>query len=335
MSKQHSAIIKGMAILLMLVYHLPHLIDPETFNPFLRGFLSNISHPVEYFLIVSGYGLFYAHRHHRLTWPYLLKRTLRLYVAFWLVLGIFVFALGPWVAPGVFRYTFKTIVTNLIGWRWDYCQFTWFLLTYVLLSFAAKWIFQVMDRIGNVASVVLSLVASLGATWLIGRHYPFFRDYYLLYHIMLAIEMLFTFVLGAIMARLVLDGKEITWSKLRGRNALVVLLMLAVFALAGYRPIHSVPLFVIVIVWLVIHIEPAAVSKYLFIPLGDKSMMMWFLHGYLGPKMFCDYYQPLHYHVLIWLVWVIVTYLVACLLSPVSDWICKRLKLSSSTPKVA
>ena len=330
MSKQHSAIIKGIAILLMLVYHLPNLIGFETLEPAVLGFLSNISHPVEYFLIVSGYGLYYAYRHGRLNCRYLMKRTLRLYIAFWLVLGIFVFALGPWVTPGKFNYSFKAIVTNLIGWRWDYCQFTWFLLTYVLLSFASKWIFRVLDRIGNVASVCLSLVVSLGATWLIGRHYMLlFSDNYFLYHPTLVLEMLLTFVLGAVMARLVLDGREITWSKLRGKNALVVLLMLVVFGVAGYRPIHSVPLFVVGIVWLVMHIEPGAISKHVLIPLGDKSMMMWFLHGYLGPRMFAEYYQSLQWPVLIWLVWVIVTYLVACLLTPVSDWLCRVLRLTS------
>lgn len=331
MSRQHSAIIKGIAILLMLVYHFPHLVDPETYIPFFRGFLSNISHPVEYFLIVSGYGLYYAYRHNRLNWTYLLKRTGRLYVSFWLVLAIFVFALGPWVAPGVFRYSFKAIVTNLIGWRWDYCQFTWFLFTYVLLSFGSKWIFRIIDRIGNIASVVLSLVVSLGATWLIGHYYSqFFSHYFLLYHLALALEMLLSFVIGAVMARLVLNGKDITWSRLRGKNALVVLLMLVVFALAGYRPIHSVPLFVTIIVWLVMHIKPATISRHVLIPLGDKSMMMWFLHGYLGPLMFAQYYQPLHWHILIWLAWVIVTYCVACLLMPVSNRLSKMLRLTPS-----
>ena len=130
------------------------------------------------------------------------------------------------------------------------------------------------------------------------------------------------------MARMVLDGKEITWSKLRGKNALVVLLMLVVYALAGYRPIHSIPLFVTIIVWLVMHIKPAAISNHILIPLGDKSMMMWFLHGYLGPIMFAEYYQPLHWHILIWLAWVIVTYCVACLLTPIADRLSKALKLT-------
>lgn len=329
MSRQQSAIIKGLAILLMLIYHFHHLIGIEAYPPYLLGFLSNISHPVEYFLIVSGYGLYCAYRNNRLNWTYLLKRTGRLYVSFWLVLGIFVFALGSWLAPGVFSYSFKDVVTNLIGWRWDYCQFTWFLFTYVLLSFGSKWIFCTIDRIGNIASVILSLVISLGATWLVGHYYmEFFRHFFLLYHITLALEMLLSFVIGGVMAHMVLDGKDITWSRLRDKNALVVLLMLVVFALAGYRPIHSVPLFVTIIVWLTMHITPRAIAKHIFIPLGDKSMMMWFLHGFLGPVLFTEYYLLLQHPILIYLTWVIITYGVACLLTPIADKISRTLRLS-------
>ena len=328
MSRQHSAIIKGLAILLMLIYHLPRILGPETMDPAIRGFLASIAHPIQYFVIVSGYGLYYAYSQGRLNWTYLLKRTGRLYIAFWLVIAIFAFGIGSLMYPGKFLKSPYYVITNLIGWRWDFCQFTWFLLTYVLLSFCSKWIFKSIDRLGNIASIILTMFISMGMTWLISRYYlTFLRYNYVVYHPVLVMQMLFSFTIGAAMARIVLSGKEVTWSKLKGKNWLVLLLLLAVFASRGSVYLSSIPFFAAIVVWLILHIEPGVVSKNFFVPLGNMSMMMWFLHGYIGPILFRDYYLMLKWPVLIYVVWVIISFALAWLLMPVSSRISKALKL--------
>jgi hypothetical protein len=328
MSKQHSAIVKGIAILLMLVCHFPFLCGYETLGHSVASFLASISHPIQYFMVVSGYGLYYAYSQDRLSWPYLLKRTGRLYISFWLVLAIFVFGLG-YCLLGEFHYDQAlTHFTNIIGWRWDYCQFTWFLLTYVLLTFCSKWIFRGIERTGNLWAVIITFVVSIAMQWVISRYYlTYLRYHYFAYHPILVIQQSFSFTVGAVMARLTLSGKEITWNWLKGKNLVVVLFIAIAFALRGLTFVSIIPFFPIIIIWLVLHINPGAVSRYVFIPLGDKSMMMWFAHGFIGPVLFKDYYLVFKWPALIWLAWVIISFAVSCLLIPVSNRISKTLKL--------
>ena len=74
MNKETSIILKGVAILMMLFYHLfnrteinelcsPLIMIGDT--PFVH-YLSQACYPVPFFLILSGYGLTYLYRHNRL-----------------------------------------------------------------------------------------------------------------------------------------------------------------------------------------------------------------------------------------------------------------------------
>ena len=305
------------------------MMGPGGLEPYTLKFIGSIAYPIQYFLIVSGYGLYYAYKQDRLNLKYLATRTMRLYVSFWLSIAICVFAIGIWFCPGEFDTSPYRIVTNLIGWRWDYCQFTWFLFTYLLLSFCAKGIFKIIDRLGNIISLVLMWFISTGMAWVISRYYdPVLRHYYVLYHIVLMLEMVSGLTAGAVMARVVLSGKRLTWSKLQGKNALVVGLIVIIFTLKGINNIVPfTPYFSAFIVWLIAHINPGAISKRIFIPLGNMSMMMWFIHGYIGPILFRDYYLLLKSPALIWIVWVIISYCAARLLMPVSNRISELLRL--------
>ena len=143
-------------------------------------------------------------------------------------------------------------------------------------------------------------------------------------------QTLFCFTLGAAMARRVISGKPLTWSKLQGKNLIVFILLVAIFSLKGAFDLtfYRIPYFVLLVVWLMLHFKLTWVSRYIFIPLGDKSMMMWFAHGYLAFRMFTEYYLLLQHPILIYLTWVIVSYGVACLLTPIADKISRTLRLS-------
>ena len=82
MSREQSAIIKGIAILLMLIYHLNNILGINGLDNEFYNTLSRASHPITFFLIVSGYGLYFLYRQGRITWKYLFRRTLKLYLAF-------------------------------------------------------------------------------------------------------------------------------------------------------------------------------------------------------------------------------------------------------------
>ena len=96
-SKDRSILIKGIVIIMMLWGHLfggdhgnlcTHLIYVMN-EPFAK-WLSNACGPVDFFLLLSGYGLAYTYDHKGLWITQQLKRILKLYIHYWIVLLLFV-----------------------------------------------------------------------------------------------------------------------------------------------------------------------------------------------------------------------------------------------------
>ena len=330
MNRQKSTIIKGMAIVMLILYHFPRVVGADAYPVSWQVFICNAFHPFMYFFMVTGYGLFCAYRDERLTWTYLFKRTLRLYITFWLVLTLFVVCLGSWMHPGRFSLSPGMLIANYVGWRWDYSQYTWFLLPYFLITLASPWVFKCMDRLGNILSIVVSFVISMGMTWLIGKYYEsFFSHHIPIYLVVLALQMLMGIVAGAVLARYYLSGHELTWSKLRGKDWLVWLLLAVTFVLKGQPMINSIPYISVIVVLLILHLSPTWIGKNVFTPLGKQTLVMWLAHGFLGVRVFNEYFLMLKWTPLIWLAWVLASYAVARLIMPVSDRISKALKLKS------
>ena len=327
MTREQSAIVKGIGILLMLIYHVGAIVG---LNDVFSLTLARASHPVCYFMIVSGYGLYMVYRQNRLTWSYLLKHAVRLYLAYWIVLLIFVFGLGSIFYPGKFSHAWDDVLLNLIGWKWDYCEFTWFLLPYILMSFSTKFIFPLIDRIGNVLSLVCTFVIYLGTSFTISRYFDtYLNSHYAVYHVILWLQTLFIMSFGTVAARIKLSGKSLTWEKLQGKNLLIILLIVTTFAIRGQIHTSAVnPFQAAWIVWLVLHVDFNRLVQRVFMELGNKSMMMWFVQGFVGVEMFREYYQPLQWPALVWVAWLIVCYLAACLLLPVANGAARMLRLT-------
>ena len=330
MSREQSAIIKGIAILLMMIYHLVNIIGIQGLdNLFAINFMV-ASHPINYFLIVSGYGLYCAYLKNRLTWTYLFKRSLKLYLAFWLVLLVLVFGISSVLFPGLYSLPSDLVILNLFGWRWDYCHFTWFLLPYIFMSLSSKWIFAIINWLGDIKSLMVSMVLYLAVSFLISRFFDSeFQWHYMFYHILLWAQTLFGFTIGAVLARRDSFGQQITLPQLQGKNVLLFLLIVASFALRGFvysctlNPFHAA-----LVVWLVLHIKFNTVSEKVFIELGKKSMIMWFAQGFIDNIIFPEGSMILQWPALVYLVWVTACYVFSCLLMPIVDHIAKQLKLS-------
>lgn len=320
MSREQSAIIKGIAILLMLVYHLGNIGGIQGIDNIFYHNLSTASHPISYFMIVSGYGLYIAYNKKRLSWGYLLKRTLRLYLGFWLVLLIFAFGIESIINPGKNQMSFGYVIMNIFGYRWDYCLYTWFLLPYVLMSFSTKWIFPIIDRIGDIASIVCAMFIYLIGSFLVSRFFEsWLQWHYSVYHVVLWSQTLFALTIGAVLSRQVISGKRIIWNKLYGKNFLVLCAILMSFAIRGLfhtsvlNPFHAS-----VVIWLVLHIDfSSAHIRQVFIELGNKSMIMWMAQGFLIGLIFPEGSIVLQWPVVVWLLWVVSSYVLACILTPI------------------
>ena len=85
---------------------------------------------------------------------------------------------------------------------------------------------------------------------------------------------------------------------------------------------------VVLIIWMILHFDWKRPVKRVFVELGDKSMIMWFVQGFLAVYMFAEYMLQLRWPLLIWIVWTIICYVVACLLKPVINGLARLLRLS-------
>lgn len=118
MSKAQSTQLKGIAILMMLFLHLFNHWTPGEYTPWffigerpLVYILSRACNPVGIFLMLSGYGLHYSYTHHSLTTKGQIKRLLRIYIYYWLILLIFV-SIGHFVDKDKYPGSLWDILLN-------------------------------------------------------------------------------------------------------------------------------------------------------------------------------------------------------------------------------
>lgn len=115
MDKEQSTIIKGVAILMMLWYHLFGIDGLEqacTPMIYLNGktivaYLSNATYPVTFFLIL----LTYIFKQKQLNVIDQSKRLLKLYIHYWIILLVFV-GLSVFIKSGMYAFDFLHILGN-------------------------------------------------------------------------------------------------------------------------------------------------------------------------------------------------------------------------------
>lgn len=123
MTKQQTNIIKGVAILMMIFYHLFNRVGAEYHglcHPLLYigerplvNIIANACHPVAFFLILSGYGLSYVWENKGNNLRQQGRRILKLYISYWIVMAIFV-GMGCFINPAQYPRDFWSIIGNFI-----------------------------------------------------------------------------------------------------------------------------------------------------------------------------------------------------------------------------
>lgn len=208
MTKEQTTILKGVAILLMLFFHLFNRLGNAALctditlmgNP-LCHILSRASNPVFFFLILSGYGLYMSnHRaggdknHYRRIWS-LMKN-------YWLTLLIFVpigFLLGKDGYPGDLR----TIIENVTSYRVSWNHEVWFLFPYVMLALLAPCIVSIVDRIGICHSIgvgIITMFLSMCVFHFIGES-TIRHNYFWAYNPIMLLHFIMPFLVGCSYAK--------------------------------------------------------------------------------------------------------------------------------------
>ena len=165
MDKEQSTIIKGIAILMMLWFHLFGIDELEQVcTPLIHingkafvTYLSNASYPVSFFLILSGYGLTYIFKQKRLNIIDQSKRLLKLYIHYWIILLVFV-GLSVFVKPGMYDLDFLHIIGNITAIKCNYNGEAWFLFPYVLLTLSSPFTINYIYNLHQKKTIIITIL---------------------------------------------------------------------------------------------------------------------------------------------------------------------------------
>lgn len=314
-SKDRSALIKGVAIVMMLVYHLfggkmsdlcVHLFYIGN-EPFVR-WLSHACGPVPFFLIVSGYGLAYKFGQGTLKVKGQLRSVFRIYVHFWLVLLLFL-PLGTWLLPDRYPGGLHTIVLNALGWYTTYYHEMWFLFPYVCVSLMSPYLLRLISRIGTAWSLVLMAVLHLATGFLLSDHGAPIIEYLPwsgLYKLILVFHILFYFTVGVALRR-----TTWTWRWQVPQWGLVASIFILIIAGATAPSSLRYMLYAPLLTILLCKVHFAHWLETMLEELGRKSMTIWMIHPWIALYLFQPQVYSLRYPVVIFIIVLAASYLLS------------------------
>ncbi len=310
-SKEKSLMLKGLALLFMVVWH---LYRPENMQDTFRlctlqgmplaSWLAQGCHPIGLYLFMSGYGLYYTHNMARRRGGYLL-RIIKLYKLYWLTLLVFL-PIAHYLSPAVYPGGWLKSIASITAFRTYWNGEIWFLFPYMLLVLTCKWIFALIDKAGAKKVLAATYVLYLISIFLVSRCYTsFFAHHYAIYHAVLYFDCLFMFVVGAVFCRCA--QREFTGSvaRLFSLPQPVLLLLLVLVFLSGcllkhgavYGPFRQA---ILIILFVRINWGGFATKGLRF--LGKYSTVVWLVHTWICYYLFRDCIYSLRYPLLMLLV---------------------------------
>ena len=320
MNKETSTIIKGVAILMMLFYHLfgrddlGDLCTPLLYigNTPLVKYLSNACYPVSFFMILSGYGLTYCYKRNQLSLSIQSKRILKLYVHYWLILLIFV-TIGHFIKPDVYPNDLLHVLANIVSIRCTYNGETWFLLPYAIISLLSWWIIDFFYYLNEKRKIIITLII---------YSIVFLTTRYIVYHqlenttlltILLQpffiVQLTFYFSLGILLFRL-LENEPTALKAVKPTIYFIIIIALFIIKCMIKVTIAD-GLYTFIIIFCISHLQLHRLFHNIFYKLGRHSMPMWMTHTFFAVYLFQDFIYGFKYPLLIWLVLIALSYLVS------------------------
>ena len=309
MTKQQTNIIKGVAILMMLFYHLFNRVGLDYHGlchpllyvghiPFVN-IVANACHPVQFFLILSGYGLSYVWMNKGNNLKQQGRRILKLYISYWIVMAIFV-GIGCYINPSQYPGDTCSILGNITAVKTTWNYETWFLFPYILLSMTSMWLFRAMDRLGNIASFIFAFLLSFGSAFIISRSVAHGININLFVNIVLVYcDLLLDFVLGALLHRYVVRGGGIHCLRVWQASVLLVLLV-GLEMLSSTQADDAFYAFFVILLLLQFPYQNRMGA--ILANIGRHSMPMWMCHTFLSIYLFPDFIYGFRYPLLIFVV---------------------------------
>lgn len=336
MSKEQSTILKGVAILLMLILHLFNheeiltLCTPLIYinDKPLISHMVNASNPVAFFMILSGYGLTYLYTCNKLNTKKQIRRLLRLYIHYWVVLAIFV-SMGHFINPDKYPHSFIHFLGNILGLYCSYNGEIWFLLPYAVVCMFSKVIIDHVYNMKSKKSIIITCVC-YAVIFLSARHlgYNLPGDELLdtlLIQPVYWVQLTFYFSLGTLLYRLLENEPK----PLKNTSVSVysIILCLTIIVKSQFKITLADGLYAFIFIYCFLHMHINSYIASILHELGRRSMPMWMTHTFFSVYLFPDFIYGFKYPLLIFAVLVIVSYLTAIPIMYISQHAIKYLKI--------
>ena len=303
MTKEESKMMQGVAILIMIFYHLFNPHDASQYTGSVLGRAAMAHNPVPFFVLLSGYGL-YKQRLNGGASKSKLSRCLSLYLRYWMVLTIFLI-ISSCMGDNRCDLSFISVDDNYLGFISTFYLPSWFILPYCLLVVACTYIFKIIDRLGFVWTFLLSYSIYVVTAYL--TKYTLFQG-----NAFQVFYIFFPFCLGALMAKVDFVEKADLFFKRYPAPLLLCLLMVAFFlrclVYSGAVLSFYAALFISL---LVILLRRSRKTMYILTYLGKASCFMWMIHAWICWYLFRDVVYGLDNPLLIFAFVTLVSYVLA------------------------
>lgn len=319
MSKEQSTIIKGVAILMMLFYHLFNRAEvADLCSPLIMigkqplvHYISQACYPVTFFLILSGYGLSFLYTHNRLSLISERKRLISLYIHYWLILLIFI-PIAYMLYPEMYKYDTLHLIGNVTAIRCNYNGEAWFLFPYAIICLTALPVIRYISCLDNKQQWLLTVccygVLFVGVKWMINNLSDNILLNILQTQIAYYVILLFYFVLGIILFRLLHSCSPLKTGKW---YIYALLLGCLVVVKSMFKITIADGLYALLFIVLFLRIPLNSYVAHILHALGRHSMPMWLTHTFYCAYLFSDFIYGFRYPLLIFLALVTVSYMTA------------------------
>lgn len=324
--KDKTAIIKGFAIVFMILLHVFGGSGwyegdiPMNHNEGLIRFMHSFQICVGIFVFMIGYGYAFAKQK---DWWYSLKHVKSLLTSYWAVLFLFALPAGYMSVGGG-----RNLLLNMFGIDETLTWVSWFVYLYLWAMVVMPLAGRLVDRKPYIWVVLLTLLSFVAQT-AIWYFVPGFNNHLWWHALMVCVGWTPTILLGYLCARKGLFQKvrlSNHWSVPVVAILVVALILYLKMVLPGIKIFNFdtiyAPVIILCIVTVFSQYEMPWFKK-VMAELGDKSVYMWFVHA----LFFCAATRPVYHQFVIftdnlWLValWTIVlSYMLSALIKKIVE----------------
>jgi peptidoglycan/LPS O-acetylase OafA/YrhL len=323
-SKNETNILKGVAILFMLFLHLFNKANiGSLYTPLLyigtkplSYLLTSCTYPVDFFIILSGYGLYISYCKGKKNNA---KRNLKLYVHYWITLLIFVtigaFVKGTDLYPG----DISKIILNITGAQTSYNSETWFIFPYALISLTSPYIFRFLDNKRPLIVLTIEFIICIFCQIILHFHHEYVYSHIIISQPLNYLGFLFPFSLGMYLAKLFRYNKiKEKMSTIHINNPIIIIMIVMIMCAMMSLQDHHIAMFqsfyaLFFIILFSLLNRPKWINMFL-IEMGKRSTSMWLTHSYFCYHLFHNFIYGFKYPLLIYFVLLLVSYATAIII---------------------